>query len=152
MTLVRIERSWQEGAQPQCFLGQGFINLLRNVLDYYLHSGVDKVHWWPLRGKCSLTTSAQGCLGSPWDVTLNREHDLAWYHSWNGSWNKEDDWVGLGSCDLGKAAVSGGVKRDLNSLPRNWTWVAWMKTRNPSHHTPWLLPPVKNAFLTEAKW
>ena len=26
-----------------------------------------------------------------------------------------------------------------------------MKTRNPSHHTPWLLPPVKNAFLKEAK-
>ena len=26
-----------------------------------------------------------------------------------------------------------------------------MKTRNPSHHTPWLLPAVKNAFLTEAK-
>ena len=26
-----------------------------------------------------------------------------------------------------------------------------MKTRNPSHQTPWLLPPVKKAFLTEAK-
>ena len=53
--------------------------------------------------------------------------------------------------DLGEAAVSSGVKRDLNSLPRNWTWVAWMKTRNPSHQTPWLLPALKNTFLTEAK-
>ena len=59
--------------------------------------------------------------------------------------------MGRDDVDLGEAAVSGGVKRDLNSLPRNWTWVAWMKTRNPSHRTPWLLPPVKNAFLTEAK-
>ena len=56
-----------------------------------------------------------------------------------------------GGLDLGEAAVSSGVKQDLNSRPRNWTWVAWMKTRNPSHHTPWLLPPVKNAFLMEAK-
>ena len=24
----------------------------------------------------------------------------------------------------------------LHSLPRNWTWVAWMKNRNPSHQTP----------------
>ena len=24
----------------------------------------------------------------------------------------------------------------LHSLPRNWTWVAWMKTRNPSRQTP----------------
>ena len=38
---------------------------------------------------------------------------------------------------------------------------AWMKTRNPNHQTskgswleasfPWLLPPLKNAFLMEAK-
>ena len=37
--------------------------------------------------------------------------------------------------DLGEAAVSDGVKRDLNSLSKSWTWVAWMRTRNPSHQT-----------------
>ena len=56
--------------------------------------------------------------------------------------------------------MSGGLKRDLSSLPRNWTWAAWMKTRNPSCQSirgwrletrfPWLLPPLKNAFLKEA--
>ena len=59
--------------------------------------------------------------------------------------------AGGGNPDLREAAVGGGVKRDLNSLPRNWTLGAWMKTGNPSHHTPWLSPTVKNAFLTEAK-
>ena len=37
--------------------------------------------------------------------------------------------------DLSKAAVNGGMKQDLNSLSRNWTWVSWMRTRNPSHQT-----------------
>ena len=36
---------------------------------------------------------------------------------------------------LWEAAVSGGMKWDLNSRPRNWTWVAWMRARNPSHQT-----------------
>ena len=53
--------------------------------------------------------------------------------------------------DLREAAASSGMKTDLSSLPRNGTWVAWMETRNPSLHTPWLLLPVKNAFLTAAK-
>ena len=35
--------------------------------------------------------------------------------------------------DLSEAALSSSLKQDLNSLPRNWTWVTWMKTRNPSH-------------------
>ena len=49
----------------------------------------------------------------------------------------------------------------INSMPRNWIWVALMKTRNPSFQTskgwrlkpvfPWLLPLVKNAFFMEAK-
>ena len=42
-------------------------------------------------------------------------------------------WVSSPCTDLGEsAAVSGGLKRDLSSLPRNWTWVAWMKARNPT--------------------
>ena len=61
--------------------------------------------------------------------------------------------------DLSKAAVSGGVKLDLNSMPRYWTWVAWLKTRNPSYQTskgyrleaifPWIFAP--SAFITEAE-
>ena len=34
--------------------------------------------------------------------------------------------------DLGETAASGSLKWDLSSLHRNWTWVAWVKTRNPS--------------------
>ena len=41
----------------------------------------------------------------------------------------------IGPHDLRAAAVSVGMKWDINSLPRNWTWVSWMKTRNPSHQT-----------------
>ena len=37
--------------------------------------------------------------------------------------------------DLGEAGARGGEKQDLNSLSKNWTWVAWMKTRNPSRKT-----------------
>ena len=37
--------------------------------------------------------------------------------------------------ELGEAAMSGGMKQDLDSLPRNWTWVTRMKTMNPSHQT-----------------
>jgi len=35
--------------------------------------------------------------------------------------------------DLRETAMSGGLKWDLGSLPRNWTWGAWIKIRNPSH-------------------
>ena len=37
--------------------------------------------------------------------------------------------------DLSERAVSDGMKQDHNSLTRNWTWVTWVKTRNPSHQT-----------------
>ena len=33
---------------------------------------------------------------------------------------------------LGDTAVSSGLKWNLSFLPRNWTWVAWVKIRNPS--------------------
>lgn len=49
---------------------------------------------------------------------------------------------------------------DLSSL-RTWIWVAWKRSRNPGHKStrasrldaksPQPLPPVKNAFLKEAK-
>ena len=56
------------------------------------------------------------------------------------------------SSDLGERAVSDGLKQDLNSLLRNWTWADWMKTRNHSCNTsqrlkaelPWFLSPVKS--------
>ena len=35
--------------------------------------------------------------------------------------------------DLGEAAVRDGLDQDLNSLLRNGTWAAWVKTRSPSH-------------------
>ena len=64
-------------------------------------------------------------------------------------------------CDLSEVVVSSGVKQDLHSLPRNWTWVAWMRPRNPRHQSskgqrleaifPGKLPPVKNVFNTEAE-
>lgn len=38
-----------------------------------------------------------------------------------------------GSTDLRETAVGSDLKRDLSSLSRSWTWVAWVKTRNPSH-------------------
>ena len=39
---------------------------------------------------------------------------------------------------FGEAAVkweASHMKRDLHSLCRNWTWVTWMRTRNPNHQT-----------------
>ena len=63
--------------------------------------------------------------------------------------------------DLKGAALNSGAKWDSNSLPRTWTWVAWMKTRNPGQQPskgyrlelffPGSLPPVKNTFLAEAE-
>ena len=41
----------------------------------------------------------------------------------------------LGSSWSWRDSSECGVKWDLNSPPRNWTWVAWMRTRNPSHQT-----------------
>ena len=38
-----------------------------------------------------------------------------------------------GSTDLRETAVGSDLKWDLSSLSRNWTWVACVKTRNPSH-------------------
>ena len=35
--------------------------------------------------------------------------------------------------DLRETAVSNDLNWDLNSLLRNQTWAAWVKTRNPSH-------------------
>ena len=62
---------------------------------------------------------------------------------------------------LGRHRVSGGMKQDLNSMPRNYILVDWIKTRNPSYQTskgwrveaifPWFLTPVKNTFLIGAK-
>ena len=55
-----------------------------------------------------------------------------------GPWGSEHHWTVCpwdAGCGLGEAAVSSGVKRDFSSLPRNWTWVAWMRTRSPSHQT-----------------
>ena len=55
-----------------------------------------------------------------------------------GPWGSEHHWTVCpwdAGCGLGEAAVSSGVKRDLSSLPRNWTWVAWRRTRSPSHQT-----------------
>ena len=57
--------------------------------------------------------------------------------------------------------MSSGIKQDLNSLPGNRTWVAWMRTRNLSHQTckgsrledimPRSLPLVKNTFIMEGE-
>ena len=43
------------------------------------------------------------------------------------------DFFEMAVLDLKGAAESNHMKRDLNSLPSNWTWKAWMRTRNPSH-------------------
>ena len=43
-------------------------------------------------------------------------------------------WYNSGAA-LSQAAACSGIHPNLNSLPRNWTWVACMKTRNPSHPT-----------------
>ena len=66
-----------------------------------------------------------------------------------GSWPM----VGVSLNKMIDLAVSSNMKS--NSLPRNWTWEAWMRTRNPSHQTskgkrlevifPWI-------FATSEKW
>ena len=65
------------------------------------------------------------------------------------------------SSDLSDAAVSSGLRRDLNFLPRDWTWVAWMKpgilTTRPSKGLkleaifPWIFSPTEKCIYHRGK-
>ena len=39
----------------------------------------------------------------------------------------------LNITNVKETATPGVLKGDLGFLPRNYTWLAWVKTKNPSH-------------------
>ena len=86
----------------------------------------------------------EGCCVELWQAPIDESQ-----HRSLGFWSKvllssANNWSWWGSSEWWREVRS-------NSLPRNWTWVTWMKSRNPSHQTskgwkleatfPWISAP-----------
>ena len=78
--------------------------------------------WFPLGLTGFISLQLKGLSRVFSNATVQKHQFFSAQPSLWSSWS----WRGSSEC---------GVKWDLNSLPRNWTWVAWMRTRNPSHQT-----------------
>ena len=90
----------------------------------------------PCHASCSATWASgawstsvgEGCCLELWQAQIDESQ-----HRALGFWSKvllssANNWSWWGSSEWRREVRS-------NSLPRNWTWVTWMKSRNPSHQT-----------------
>ena len=149
MFMVKVwgKQGWTNGKGVKELLAPSRVTFLCSLLHsksgqslWLVKHGRSHVDFWGLdhKGVCGFWIVVSAFLS--W-ITLSRGDS---YHvmrmskqCWGVCWGvgTPDNSPHQLAIELSKAAVSGGVKQDLNSLPGNWTQVAWMKTRNSSHQT-----------------